>query len=128
MGDGTEVLSYGDAGPCNTSHGWAHAGRPRSLGLTPRHVDRQPVTSDAGDRPTHNDAYRRNDWGFVGGEIDQGFFWCALKLAMTMSICATRPLAHPCRGIDPAITDRRETCKPCDVDAEGMPCDQGLGT
>lgn len=59
----------------NSSHGWEHAGSPRALGLTPRHADGEPVTSDVGDRPLENDAYRRNDWSFVGGDVDQGFWF-----------------------------------------------------
>ena len=59
----------------NATHGWEHVGAPRALGLTPRHADGQPLTTDAGDLPARSDAYRRNDWRFVGGDVDQGLLW-----------------------------------------------------
>ena len=66
--DGLHVL-----GRCryNGSHGGEGAGPPRGLHLTPRHTDGRRVVSDAGDSPTGNDAYTRNDWRFVGGATDQ---------------------------------------------------------
>lgn len=59
----------------NRSHGWGHAGPPTRLGLEPKHFDGRPVAADVGDGPTSNDAYRRDDWGFVDGDGSQGFLW-----------------------------------------------------
>ncbi len=59
----------------NASHGWELAGPPRSLGLAPRHLDGARLSTDVGDVPERSDAYRRNDWRFVGGNVDQGFLW-----------------------------------------------------
>ena len=59
----------------NVTHGWEGVGPPGSLGLTPRHLDGAPLTTDVGDVPRRSDAYRRNDWRFVNGATDQGFLW-----------------------------------------------------
>ena len=59
----------------NSSHGWDHVGPPRSLGLAFKHADGTRVSDDTGDPPWQSDAYRRDDWAFVGADSDQGFFF-----------------------------------------------------
>ena len=58
----------------NLTHGWDLVGRPLSLGVRFRHPDGEelPLTGgDTGDPPLTTDAYKRNDWSFVGADGDQ---------------------------------------------------------
>ena len=62
----------------NETHGWDHVGTPRSLRIPFRFVDgeRMPAAGgDTGDPPLASDAYRRDNWGFVGADSDQGFLF-----------------------------------------------------
>lgn len=62
----------------NATHGWDLVGPPSSLGLTYRHPDGVVLTrqgADTGDYPHLTDAYRRDDWRFVGADADQGFLF-----------------------------------------------------
>lgn len=65
----------------NFTTGWNFVGRPRSLGLFPRHLDGQPATDvGVGNEPLGSRAYVRNDWHFVAAELDQGFMWYMLYI------------------------------------------------
>jgi hypothetical protein len=62
----------------NSTHGWDLVGRPRSLGLQFRHVDGRempPTGGDTGDSVLFTDAFKRDDWTFVGADSDQGFLF-----------------------------------------------------
>lgn len=62
----------------NSTHGWHHVGRPRSLvSFQPRHLDGSAMIRDVGsvNYPTSTDAFRWNDWSFWGGSVDQGLLW-----------------------------------------------------
>ena len=62
----------------NATHGWDLIGPPRSLGLVYRHPDGAELRlneGDTGDPPGLTDAYRHNNWAFVGADSDQGFLF-----------------------------------------------------
>ena len=62
----------------NASHGWDLIGPPRSLGVVFRHADGTAMPhrgGDTGDAPLLTDAYRRDNWAFVGADSDQGFLF-----------------------------------------------------
>ena len=62
----------------NETHGWDLLGPPRALETAFRFADGAPVSevgADIGDPPMRSDAYRRNDWRFVGADSDQGFLF-----------------------------------------------------
>jgi hypothetical protein len=61
----------------NSSHGWDRVGPPSLLRLRFAHADGEPVTQDTGDPPRRTDAYRRDNWAFVGADSDQGFLFYA---------------------------------------------------
>ena len=62
----------------NETHGWDLRGPPRALETAFRFADGTSVpevSADIGDPPLRSDAYRRNDWRFVGADSDQGFLF-----------------------------------------------------
>jgi len=67
----------------NETHGFDHAGRPRSLRFAPQHLDGTPIAYRSADvggnqHPLTTDGFRLNDWGFWYSMADQGLLWYEL--------------------------------------------------
>ena len=113
----------------NVTHGWGHAGPPRtvvgSLERPFRHADGQVIRREHGqdinDNPWHADAFRDNNYRFTAADNDQGFlFYFWMVHAKQGAYFRSRPNKHRAlhwRGQPKVWT----TAKDAPVDANGVP-------